>query len=192
MRELALRVVAVWSIFMSGCAITPLHSSIKLGIKLYEAPDIIFEVDHWYAVLKPNQALLGSAIIRLKRVEDEFGELTEEEMIELRNTIKLMERAAKNGFGASHINWSCLMNYGYRFQPFPVALVHVHFRPRYTKKKVQFAGLEFYDDYPARHYKLHTMRRVPGSVRKEIIRVYQREIMLQAAGNHGLQITFSK
>lgn len=158
-----------------GCvnAMKAIRSTIKLGIKLYDKGDMLFETQYWYASLKNDQTYLGSAFLRLRRVESNFGNLTNEEMLELLKIIDMIERTTKKIFGSSHANWFCLMNHAYRIHP-PIPLVHIHLHPRYMQQKIIFAGYEFTDNAPAELFESKDVI-VPDSVRKEIIRAYQEE-----------------
>ena len=170
-------ILAIIPIFSCAPLKISVLSSAKLAVKLYEANDVILESKNWIATLKKDQTYLGSATIRLKRVESSFGGLTDEELVEFRDVVRIMEHAAKESFGATHLNWSCLMNHGYRTWPLPIALVHIHFHPRYMQQTIVFNELTFVDEKPTEHYKAYTYREVPNATRKAIIQAYQNEIL---------------
>lgn len=122
----------------------PYLTSAKIFIqRLYERDDLILETDHWRLVLIKNQALLGSAKIRLKRACGTLAGLAPEEQAEFFQIIRTYERAVREAFRATHVNLACLMNYAYQEKPWTPA-VHCWLTPRY-EKPVEHFGRVFID-----------------------------------------------
>jgi diadenosine tetraphosphate (Ap4A) HIT family hydrolase len=105
---------------------------------------------HWVVVLAPNQALLGRCIARTRRHVESVGDLTDAEVLELRDLMRRMEDAARRAFGATMFNWSCDMNLSYRNNP-PDPHVHWWMVPRYAVP-VDFGGVRFEDPQFASPY----------------------------------------
>ena len=103
----------------------------------------LHETRHWVAVLAPNQALLGWTTVRLKRHAESVADLRDDELLELRDLIGVIEAAAAATFGATMFNWMCLMNLAFRNEP-PDPHVHWHCAPRY-RQPVEFGGRTFED-----------------------------------------------
>ncbi|TSC70108.1 MAG: hypothetical protein G01um101470_884 [Parcubacteria group bacterium Gr01-1014_70] len=109
------------------------------------------------------------------------GDLSDEEILEFRDVVRVMETAAKNRFGSSHQNVECLMNHGYRSWP-SVPLVHWHFHPRYIQGKTEFAGLTFVDEDPTESVVGHNSWPAGPEVLEKIVQAYQEEIRILLPG----------
>ncbi|MHA1401689.1 MAG: HIT family protein, partial [Candidatus Heimdallarchaeaceae archaeon] len=93
--------------------------------------------------------------------------LTDEEMLDFANNVRLVEKTLTEAFGASMFNWSCLMNNAYKKQP-SNPHVHWHCRPRF-KNDVSFAGTVFSDPDFAHHYNNKRKRTVDKQVQQQIV-----------------------
>ncbi len=133
--------------------------------------DLIFETTHWKVILMDDQTYLGRCVIVLKRKCGDLAEVTEEEMLDFLNLVKILESKARRAFGAVMFNWGCLMNDAYQNTP-PDPQVHWHFRPRYDRE-VTFAGEKFVDTDFGHHYLRGTSRILSDAVRQEIIKALQ-------------------
>ena len=76
-------------------------------------------------------------------------------------------------------NWTCLMNGGYRQEPYK-PFMHWHFRPRYNKK-VESEGKIFEDLDFGRHYDFKQEKELPEidfdqDFRQKIIKAIQKVI----------------
>ena len=111
---------------------------------------ILLSTKYWDVALNEDQAYLGRGILVLKRNCGDLAKLTKEEIIELFEIIKKLEKAIKKAFKAEMFNWTCLMNDAYKQTP-PKPQVHLHLRPRY-RKDVTFEGKVFKDPEFAHHY----------------------------------------
>ena len=103
----------------------------------------LHETRHWVAVLAPNQALRGWTVVRLKRHAASVADVRDDELLELRDLMGVLEAAVSAAFGATMVNWMCLMNLAYRDDP-PEPHVHWHCAPRY-RQQVRFGGRTFDD-----------------------------------------------
>ena len=101
----------------------------------------LHETRRWVVVLAPNQALLGWTTVRLKRHTERVADLHDDELLELRDLIGVIEAAVTTTFGAIMVNWMCLMNLACRDDP-PSPHVHWHGAPRY-RQPVRFGGRTF-------------------------------------------------
>ncbi len=135
--------------------------------------DLISETQFWRIVLNPNQFYLGRSVVLLKRPCGELSQVTEPEWRELREIIVQMESAGKKAFGATMLNWSCLMNLAYQNSP-PDPQVHWHFLPRYSNS-VTFAGLTFTDESFGKR-NIDGKRTVPTDVLVEIRNAIKNEL----------------
>jgi diadenosine tetraphosphate (Ap4A) HIT family hydrolase len=82
-------------------------------------------------------------VISLRRHTGDLANLTEDELLEFLQVVKMVEASTKLAFGAAMFNWSCYMNHAYRENP-PDPHVHWWAVPRYDHT-VQFGGLQFED-----------------------------------------------
>lgn len=127
---------------------------------------LLLTTDHWKLYLSFDQFFLGRCIIPLKRHAGHLSDLSPAEWLELNRVITALEGAIRKAFGATHFNWSCLMNAAYQ-EPDPQPHVHWHVRPRYAQP-VLFDGISFSDSAFGRHYKHGQERVVPQAVRLKI------------------------
>lgn len=104
----------------------------------------------WEVHLIENQAYLGRCIVVLKRNCGDLADLKKEEITELFEIIKKLEKAIKKAFKAEMFNWTCLMNDAYKQTP-PNPQVHLHLMPRY-RNDINFEGKVFKDQEFAHHY----------------------------------------
>src|SRR5512138_3197062 len=122
--------------------------------------DYVFlsQTKFWRICLAPNQSLLGTCVIYLKRHVGDLANLTQEEIIAFVDIVKQVEDSTKSAFGATMFNWSCYMNHAYRQSP-PNPHIHWWAIPRYDHP-VEFAGLTFEDPHfgnPYDHYRVITV-----------------------------------
>ena len=128
----------------------------------------ILDTPYWKMLLRTDdQEYLGRAVLVCKRTVPSIADLSKEEWQDLHDVMSCYERACIHGFGASVVNWSCLMNLSYQHQP-PDPQVHWHIRPRYAKP-VTIAGEIFTDKQFGHHYERKTERAVSDDAAKEII-----------------------
>lgn len=125
-----------------------------------------FRTEHWSMLLSDNQAYLGRIVLVLNRHAESISELTGEEWNGIHVAMKNFEQASKKAFGATMLNWTCLMNSMYR-QAQPSPHVHWHCRPRY-EHEVKFAGEVFVDKEFGRHHDEAANRKVSPQVAKAI------------------------
>ncbi len=141
---------------------------------MHDEPLTVLEAAHWRVVLSEDQELLGRCVVICRDAVSEMGQLTSEQWQDFGSVARLLEAAAKDAFGATMCNWTCLMNSAYRHHP-PNPQVHWHFRPRY-EQTVRFAGLEFVDAAFGSHYPRGTDRTVGGDVLQQIVEAYRRAL----------------
>ena len=125
-----------------------------------------FRTQHWSMLLSDNQAYLGRIVLALNRHAKSISELTTEEWNDLHAAMKKFEDASKKAFGATMLNWTCLMNNAYKEKPANPHM-HWHARPRYDHE-VNFAGEVFVDKEFGRHHNEAVNRKVSPEVAKAI------------------------
>ena len=103
------------------------------------------ETRYWRICLAPNQSLLGTCVIHLKRHAGDLADLAEDELLEFLDVVKKVETSTKLAFGTTMFNWSCYMNHAYR-ESLPNPHVHWWAVPRYDHR-VEFSGLLFEDPH---------------------------------------------
>lgn len=126
----------------------------------------IKETEHWRVCLAPNQSLLGTCVIHVKRHTGDLADLTGEEWNEFLNVLKGVEAAVRSAFNATMFNWSCYMNHAYREES-PDPHVHWWAVPRYAKV-VSFGERTFEDPLFGNPYSHDRWLDVPKSLRDEI------------------------
>ncbi|MDP3741903.1 MAG: HIT family protein [Candidatus Micrarchaeota archaeon] len=103
----------------------------------------------------------------MNRHAGSIPELSQEEWADLFEIMKKFENAAKKAFGATSINWTCLMNHAYKLKPYNPH-VHWHPRPRYAQP-IEFSGETFTDEKFGRHYEaIDANRKLSDEFRKAI------------------------
>lgn len=127
-----------------------------------------FTSTSWDMFLSDDQTCLGRIALVLNRHAESISALTTEEWKDLHAAMKKFEDASKKAFGATMLNWTCLMNAAYKEKP-ATPHVHWHGRPRY-EHEVKFAGEVFVDKAFGRHYENNVARKVSPEVAKAIER----------------------
>lgn len=127
---------------------------------------LVFESTHWRVTLAPNQSLVGRCVVHLKRHAGNLASLTEDEVVDWLSVVRITEEALRSGFGASSLNWSCLMNHAYRESP---TNPHVHWWavPRY-RHPVVVNGVTFEDPHFGSPYDHHRWQEVSKDVHEAI------------------------
>ncbi len=120
----------------------------------------------WRICLAPNQSLLGTCVIYLKRHAGDLAHLTQEEILEFVDVLKQVQDSTKSAFGATMFNWSCYMNHAYRESP-PNPHIHWWAVPRYDHA-VEFAGLTFEDPHFGNPYDHYRVMNVSKDIRLKI------------------------
>lgn len=101
----------------------------------------IYDTGIWTWSLRPDQPTLGSSVISLNRYALHFSDVTTEEMADLSNLIKIVEKTLKKTFNQEIMNYLMLMMVDHH--------VHYHVIPRYDGTR-EFEGLEWVDNgWPA-------------------------------------------
>jgi len=93
---------------------------------------------HWRATVSHDQNYLGKCIIALRRHEEDFLALTEDEREELWEAAGEVRNALTRCFAPDHFNYQVLGN--------SVRHVHMHLTPRYTSPR-EFAAITFTDEH---------------------------------------------
>lgn len=144
---------------------------------------VVLETEYWCVLLHHNQAYFGRCTVILKRHCETLGELEDDEWIDLRRVVVQLEGAFRASFGAAPLNWTCLMNGGYRVDP-PIPHVHLHFRPRY-RTPVSFGGMTFGDPEFGSHYDNAKERRLPDTVFQRLVAMLKKALETRNAGGIG-------
>ncbi len=126
----------------------------------------IIETKHWTVGIGDNHAYLGRAYVTLKSHKESLGELNDEEWKEYQQLVVKLEKAYKQAFGASPLNWGCFMNFAFQSKPYNPH-VHWHIYPRYEVAPT-VSGITFDDPLYGKFYDNNAERIVSGSVVKEI------------------------
>ena len=113
---------------------------------------ILCDTSYWRIYFANNQNYPGRCIIPLLRHCSSLSDISEREMSEFHDIVKLLERIWKDELGATNFNWTCLMNGGYAKKPY-VPHVHFHFIPRYDHP-VELSNGQFTDTRFGGHYEL--------------------------------------
>lgn len=111
---------------------------------------LLAETPFWQVYLSDQQNYPGRCFIPSKRHVARAGDLTNEEWTDLQRVLDAVETTVCEKLGASHVNFSCLMNGAYGDER-PHPHVHLHAIPRYPEP-VEFGGMEFTDDRYGFHY----------------------------------------
>jgi diadenosine tetraphosphate (Ap4A) HIT family hydrolase len=111
---------------------------------------VVIKTKFWRVALERNQAYLGQSFVTLLDHKSSLTELTSEEWDDFREIVKKLEAATTAAFGATHFNWTCLMNEAYSSTP-AIPHVHWHIFPRY-ERPVTVNDVEFTDTEFGRHY----------------------------------------
>jgi len=137
---------------------------------LNNSKDVIFQTKYWQVNLGHNQGYLGYSVAMLKRHCPNLSELTTEEWLDFSQLVKKTENLFIKTFGASLLNWSCLMNGAYESKP-ANPHVHWHIYPRY-ERDVRFAEITFTDPEFGDHYFSHTQRNInlPEEILQKIVK----------------------
>lgn len=118
-------------------------------VQLKRKDYLVLETPYWIAYLADNQNYPGRSIIILKAHRSSLAEVSVAEWDDLKRVIDAFEKAFPI-YGASPLNWSCLMNGAYGAnggEPH----VHFHMVPRY-KEGFHFHGLSIVDPNYGEHY----------------------------------------
>ena len=107
---------------------------------------------------------------------EHLSELNEGEFLELKTIIDKLENAITAAFGATHFNWTCLMNNYYKPKNIgkPKQL-HWHLWPRY-KETVHFEGEIFRDEVFGHHYDKTKEKLVSAALLEKIGERLRREL----------------
>lgn len=97
---------------------------------------LVYSNSSWSWSVRPSQPTLGAGIISLNRYALHFSEATPEEMIDLGDIVKAVERALTNNFQVAVMNYLMLMMVDNH--------VHFHAIPRFDGTR-SFEGLDWPD-----------------------------------------------
>jgi len=105
--------------------------------EIKESELVLKEYKYWSLVLAESQFIIGWSHAILKRHVEKFEELTDKELIELKQIIKELKTALKKTFNP---DWFNVMQLGNMTK-------HIHFQlvPRYSKSR-KFDGRVFVDE----------------------------------------------
>jgi diadenosine tetraphosphate (Ap4A) HIT family hydrolase len=129
-------------------------------------PQVIFENEHWRAMLSANQGYLGTLFIELRDHKESLPALSDEEWLSFARLSRIVEFAEREAFGAVMFNWTCLLNNFYKTYP-PKPHVHWHVRPRYDHE-VTVAGHLFIDPNFGHHYDTGHLAHVSSDLKETV------------------------
>ena len=98
----------------------------------------IGSLPHWRVFVAQEQNYLGKCIVALRRHEEDFLSLTEDEREHMWVAVRSARDALSHLFAPDHFNYQVLGN--------SVRHVHLHLTPRYTSAR-EFAGMTFTDEH---------------------------------------------
>lgn len=127
----------------------------------------LLTTDSWVVILSSDQGYLGRCYVTLRDHKGSLRELTDAEWQDYAGIVRRLENACKLGLGATHSNWTCLMNHSYQAKP-GRPHVHWHFRPRY-EKPVTINGVTFEDPEFGFHYDREQKRTVDDETFQKIL-----------------------
>lgn len=110
---------------------------------------IVFRGKFWTLAFH-KQDYLGRCVLYTNRHVDNFNELYDSELVDMRNMLAGVEKELKDLFGCTMLNWCCNMNNVYAEEN-PEPHVHIHIRPRY-KEEVNVNGIVYHDKEFGSHY----------------------------------------
>ncbi len=132
-----------------------------------DTPDFIFETEYWRIHLNKEQSYLGRCVVVLKTHKETLSELDDNEWLDFKKVVKVLERSLKKSFNATMFNWSCFMNGGYKQNP-PNPHVHWHVRPRYDHS-IEFDSEIYCDPDFGHHYSRDRKVNVDDNRMKRIV-----------------------
>lgn len=127
---------------------------------------LLRELQYWRICLAPNQSLIGTCVVYLKRHTGDLANISEPEWLEFLKVVKYVEAAMKLTFGATMFNWACYMNHAYRESP-PNPHVHWWLVPRYDHA-VNFEDMIFEDPHFGNPYDHDRVIEAPKKLRLKI------------------------
>ncbi|MDD5750366.1 MAG: HIT family protein [Candidatus Pacebacteria bacterium] len=123
-----------------------------------EENNLIRDYKHWKLLLRNRNTTLGNCVAIIKRHIEKFSDITFEEMEDLANVVKDVEKALKASFSYDKINYLMLM--------MKDPHLHFHILPRYSGPR-SFAGIEWTDDdWPKSSHKVK--EEIPSDIMKRI------------------------
>jgi diadenosine tetraphosphate (Ap4A) HIT family hydrolase len=128
---------------------------------------LLLETQYWRICLAPNQSLLGTCVIALKRHTGDLANLTSDELTEWLDVVRKVEASSKVAFGTTMFNWSCYMNRAYRENP-PDPHIHWWAVPRYDHA-VGFGNWLFEDPHFGNPYDHYRVMNAPKELKLEIV-----------------------
>lgn len=128
---------------------------------------LLLEANYWNVYLADQQDYPGRCFVPLKRHIKSFSELSNQELIDFRLIIFVIETIYKKYLGASHLNFSLLLNGAYT-DPEPNPHVHFHIIPRYSED-VEFGGMVFHDTNYGTNYRIDNEWSLNNNGREEIL-----------------------
>ena len=93
---------------------------------------LLFRTNYWSIYLANNQNYFGRIIAMLNVHKSSLTDLSAKEWTEFHLIAKTLENIYKSLFGATLMNWECLMNGAYR-KEYPKPHVHFHCVPRFAR-----------------------------------------------------------
>ncbi|MCR4660712.1 MAG: TIR domain-containing protein [Clostridia bacterium] len=93
---------------------------------------LLFKTKYWSIYLANNQNYFGRVIAMLNKHKGSLTDLSDEEWMQFHRIANALENIFKTLFGATLMNWECLMNGTYR-KINPTPHVHFHCVPRFGK-----------------------------------------------------------
>lgn len=129
--------------------------------------DLIYKSTYWMVFQSKQQLYLGRSIVVLNRHCGHLSALSKEEWDDLFEIIQKVESTYRKFLGATHFNWTCLMNNEYK-KDSPDPHIHLHIRPRYAiEPKIEDTA--YPDPNFGHHYLSQPERELPETDREKLL-----------------------
>lgn len=135
---------------------------------------LLLDSKYWKVYLADQQDYPGRCFVPLKRHAGDIGELTLEEWQDFKFVISSIEEIHRQYLGASHLNFSLLLNGAYNADEVNPH-VHFHVIPRYPQK-VEFGGMTFEDTNYGTNYRIDNQWSLNEEGREEILNLIGNKI----------------
>ena len=142
---------------------------------LIDPQNQILVTKNWNVGIGDNHAYLGRAYVTLRTHKGSLSELNDEEWQEFHEIVRKLEKAYKDAFGASPLNWGCFMNHAFRTDPVNPH-VHWHIFPRYKVTPI-IKGTIFEDSLYGNFYDSDAEKIVDDEMVGEIVKKLKSHIV---------------
>lgn len=104
---------------------------------------LILDAERWKVYLHKNQFYFGRGVVVLKRQSSSLADLTDEDWMDFKCLVGIIEKTGKHCFNADLVNWFCFMNHAFKKDP-PHPQTHWQFLLRF-KDTITVEGMNWED-----------------------------------------------